>query len=34
APSHGKPVTAYDAWSRGSEAYGALAEEVQAQNRH
>ncbi|MEG1747456.1 MAG: ParA family protein, partial [Oscillospiraceae bacterium] len=33
APSHGKPVTAYDAWSRGSEAYGALAEEVQAQNK-
>ncbi len=28
APSHGKPVTAYDPFSRGAEAYGALAEEM------
>ena len=28
APSHGKPVTAYDNRSRGSEAYRALAEEL------
>jgi chromosome partitioning protein len=28
APSHGKPVTAYDPYSRGSEAYTALAEEL------
>jgi chromosome partitioning protein len=28
APSHGKPVTAYDPYSRGSEAYTALAEEI------
>ena len=27
APSHGKPITAYDRSSRGSEAYLALAEE-------
>ena len=27
APSHGKPVMAYDPWSRGTEAYKALAEE-------
>ena len=27
APSHGKPVSAYDPWSRGTEAYKALAEE-------
>ena len=27
APSHGKPITAYDRSSRGSEAYAALAEE-------
>ena len=27
APSHGKPVAAYDPWSRGTEAYKALAEE-------
>lgn len=27
APSHGKPVLAYDPWSRGTEAYKALAEE-------
>lgn len=30
APSHGKPVTAYDPYSRGSEAYSALAEEMAA----
>ena len=28
APSHGKPVLAYDPWSRGTEAYKALAEEI------
>jgi len=28
APSHGKPVTAYDPYSRGAEAYHALAVEV------
>ncbi len=28
APSHGKPVISYDPWSRGSNAYKALAEEV------
>ena len=28
APSHGKPVTAYDPYSRGAEAYRTLAEEV------
>ena len=33
APSHGKPVTAYDPLSRGSEAYLALAEEVLEHNR-
>ena len=33
APSHGKPVCAYDGYSRGAEAYAALAREVQAQNR-
>lgn len=32
APSHGKPVLAYDAFSRGAEAYHALAEEVLEQN--
>lgn len=30
APSHGKPVTAYDPYSRGAEAYGALAKEITA----
>lgn len=30
APSHGKPVTAYDPYSRGAEAYRTLAEEVAA----
>lgn len=30
APSHGKPVTAYDTFSRGAEAYRALAEELVA----
>ena len=28
APSHGKPVTSYDTYSRGAEAYRALAEEL------
>ena len=32
APSHGKPVTAYDPYSRGAEAYTALAEEMTAIN--
>ena len=30
APSHGKPVLDYDPWSRGTEAYRALAEEIAA----
>ena len=30
APSHGKPICAYDPWSRGAEAYRALAEEMAA----
>ena len=33
APSHGKPVLAYDPWSRGAEAYKALAEEVIEKNK-
>lgn len=33
APSHGKPVSAYDSLSRGAEAYAALAQEVLDQNR-
>lgn len=33
APSHGKPVLAYDSLSRGAEAYRALAEEVIEQNK-
>ena len=28
APSHGKPVSAYDPYSRGAEAYAALADEI------
>ncbi|MFG6373588.1 MAG: ParA family protein [Oscillospiraceae bacterium] len=28
APSHGKPVMAYDPWSRGTDAYKSLAEEI------
>lgn len=32
APSHGKPITAYDRTSRGYEAYTALAEEVIRKN--
>ncbi len=28
APSHGKPISAYDPYSRGAEAYASLAEEV------
>ena len=30
APSHGKPVSAYDPYSRGAEAYAALAQEIAA----
>lgn len=33
APSHGKPVLAYDSMSRGAEAYEALAKEFLDQNR-
>lgn len=33
APSHGKPVMAYDPWSRGTEAYSSLAEEFIEQNK-
>lgn len=33
APSHGKPVNAYDGLSRGAEAYAALAGEVMAKNQ-
>lgn len=33
APSHGKPVTAYDSLSRGAEAYRSLAEELLEKNR-
>jgi chromosome partitioning protein len=32
APSHGKPVLAYDAYSRGAQAYTALAEEFLRKN--
>ena len=32
APSHGKPISAYDRNSRGAEAYGAFAEEFLKQN--
>ena len=32
APSHGKPVSAYDALSRGAEAYEALAREGMEHN--
>lgn len=33
APSHGKPINAYDRTSRGNEAYAALAEEFLRKNR-
>lgn len=33
APSHGKPVTAYDKWSKGAEAYQALAAELMERER-
>ena len=33
APSHGKPITAYDRTSRGYEAYSALAEELVRKNK-
>lgn len=32
APSHGKPVLAYDSYSRGAEAYRSLAEEIIERN--
>jgi chromosome partitioning protein len=32
APSHGKPVLAYDRWSRGADAYTALAKELIKKN--
>ena len=32
APSHGKPVIAYDRWSRGADAYNALARELIRKN--
>lgn len=32
APSHGKPIDAYDSYSRGTEAYAALADELIAKN--
>ena len=34
APSHGKPISAYDRTSRGYEAYAALAEEFLRKNDH
>ncbi len=34
APSFGKPIQAYDPYSRGSEAYTALAEELMEQNQY
>ena len=34
APSHGKPVSAYDKLSRGAEAYDGLAEEFYKKNKH
>ena len=33
APSHGKPISAYDRTSRGSEAYAALAQEFLRKNQ-
>ena len=33
APSHGKPVSAYDSLSRGAEAYATLAQEIMEQNK-
>ena len=33
APSHGKPINAYDRTSRGAEAYGSLADEFLRKNR-
>ena len=32
APSHGKPINAYDRTSRGAEAYGAFADEFLKKN--
>ena len=32
APSHGKPIDAYDPYSRGAEAYASLADEVIGKN--
>ena len=34
APSHGKPITAYDRTSRGAEAYDALAQELLEHNQY
>ena len=34
APSFGKPVSAYDALSRGAEAYDALAQELLEDNQY
>lgn len=34
APSHGKPICAYDSFSRGAEAYGGLAGELLEQNQY
>ncbi|NCB63353.1 MAG: ParA family protein [Clostridia bacterium] len=34
APSHGKPICAYDSFSRGAEAYAGLASELMEQNRY
>ena len=34
APSFGKPVSAYDALSRGAEAYDALAQELLEHNQY
>ena len=33
APSHGKPITAYDPYSRGADAYRRLADEMLAKNK-
>lgn len=33
APSYGKPIMSYDAWSKGARSYKALAKEVQKRAR-